>query len=66
MKNSDDELLEVLRELRQTYPDWRIGQLVCNVALWARGAEVSAVWDVEDSEFIETARKHLQHRKQSH
>jgi hypothetical protein len=66
MRISDAELLEVLRELRQTYPDWRLGQMVCNVAAWARGTDKSAVWDVEDLEFIETARKHLQHRKQSH
>jgi hypothetical protein len=65
MKISDDELFEVLRELRRTYPDWRLGQLVCNVATWARGADKTAVWDVEDSEFIQTAREHLKHQKQS-
>ena len=65
MKISDDELLVALRELRRTYPDWRLGQLVCNVATWARGADKAAVWDLEDSEFIQTALEHLKHRKQS-
>jgi hypothetical protein len=60
MSSTDTELLEVINELRRAYPEWRFGQLVCNVATWARGAEASAVWDVEDAEFIRTAREHLQ------
>ncbi len=63
MSSSDTELLEVIRELRRVYPDWRFGQMVCNVATWARGAEASAAWDVEDAEFIRTAREHLQRRQ---
>jgi hypothetical protein len=59
MKVSDEELLELLRELRRIYPDWRLGQIVCNVAAWARGSDKGAVWDLEDSEFIQTAREHL-------
>jgi hypothetical protein len=64
MKISDDELLEVLREFRQVYPHWRFGQMVCNIAQWARGPVVSAVYDVEDDEFVKTAREHLRKKKE--
>ena len=63
MKISNDELLEALRELRSRYPDWRLGQLVCNVTVWAKGTDKNAIWDLDDSEFIAAARKHLQKSK---
>ncbi len=64
MKISDDELMEVLREFRQAYPDFRFGQMVCSIAEWARGPVVSAVYDVEDDEFVKTAREHLRKKKE--
>jgi hypothetical protein len=60
MKNSKDELLEALHKLRARYPDWRLGQLVCNVTVWAKGTDKNAIWDLEDSEFIKAAKEHLQ------
>ena len=50
------EYCEVLMALSQHYPDWRLGQLVANVADWAD----ENVWDVEDERWIEAARLHLQ------
>ena len=35
VKISDDELFAVLREIRKKYPDWRLGQLVSNLTIWA-------------------------------
>ena len=61
----DQEVFEALRAMRAQYPDWRMGQLVCNLATWARGAQPSAVWDVEDRELINTAREHLRKRGQN-
>jgi hypothetical protein len=58
------EVLQVLAELSDLYPDMRIGQLVENVAMWAKGPEEGAAWDVEDEEFLETAREHLERRLQ--
>jgi hypothetical protein len=64
MRESDDqELFEVLRDMHAQYPNWRFGQLVCNVATWACGAQASSVWDVEDQELIKAAREHMQKRK---
>ena len=38
------ELLATIAELSQRYPDWRLGQLVANVAGWAD----QEIWDIED------------------
>lgn len=50
-----NELLEALGELSRQYPDWRMGQLICNVAGWS---DVE-VWDLEDGELLEVVRNHL-------
>ena len=46
------ELLATIAELSQRYPDWRLGQLVANVAGWAD----QEIWDVEDEQLLEAAR----------
>jgi hypothetical protein len=53
------EVLRVVEELSERYPDMRFGQLVANFASLARGPVPESVYDVEDEEFIATARKHL-------
>ena len=40
-----DELVEVLYEIRSLFPDWRLGQLVANLAV-AAGRD-GEIWDVE-------------------
>ena len=50
------ELLATIAELLRRYPDWRLGQLVANVAGWAD----QEVWDIEDEHLLEAARVHLQ------
>ena len=50
------ELLATIAELSRRYPDWRLGQLVANVAGWAD----QEVWDIEDEHLLEAARAHLQ------
>jgi hypothetical protein len=50
------ELIQAISELRQRYPQWRLGQLIANVAGWAD----HDVWDVEDEQFLAAAREHLQ------
>jgi hypothetical protein len=52
------DLLTVMAELCQRYPDWRFGQLISNVAGWAD----QEIWDVEDKELLQAARSHLQER----
>jgi hypothetical protein len=50
------ELLATIAELSQRYPDWRLGQLVANVAGWAD----QEIWDIEDEQLLEAARVHMQ------
>lgn len=57
MKNQHrSELLAAIMELSKRYPDWRLGQLIANVAGWTD----HDVWDVEDEQLLEAARAHLQ------
>jgi hypothetical protein len=49
------ELWAALAELSRRYPDWRLGQLIANVADWAD----QGVWDVEDADLLRVARRHL-------
>jgi hypothetical protein len=50
------DLLKALAELCQRYPQWRLGQLVANVAGWAD----QDLWDVEDEQLLAAAQLHLQ------
>jgi hypothetical protein len=49
------ELFDAIAELSRHYPDWRLGQLVSNVAGWA---DVD-LWDIEDEQLLAAARAHL-------
>jgi hypothetical protein len=48
-------LLEAIAALCRRYPDWRLGQLVANVAGWAD----QDVWDAEDEQLLAAAQLHL-------
>jgi hypothetical protein len=44
------ELFLRLAELRTLLPEMRVGQLIANLSVLARGAEPGAIWDMEDDE----------------
>lgn len=46
------ELFSRLEELSQACPEMRVGQLLANLAVAARGTEPGAVWDMEDDELL--------------
>ncbi len=48
-------LLKRVDELSRRYPDWRLGQLLCNVAGWAD----ADAWDAEDEQLLAAAEAHL-------
>ena len=50
------ELLALVAELSERYPDWRLGQLIANVSGWAD----QDVWEVEDEPLLEAMRLHLE------
>ena len=55
------QLLEAIEELHKQHPNWRFGQLVANVSIFAKDPVNTAVWDVEDEEFLKAAQDHLAH-----
>jgi hypothetical protein len=55
------DLLEVISELGRRYPDWRMGQLIANIAGWAD----QEIWDIEDEQLLKAAQLHLQQMKPS-
>jgi len=54
------ELLRVLDELSAQCPDVRFGQLMANLATLAKGPAVEAIWDAEDEELLQAARRQLE------
>jgi len=57
-----DELLEAMSELRVLFPDWRMGQLVANLATSA-GAKDGAIWDIEDDQLLLAARRLIERNR---
>jgi hypothetical protein len=50
------ELLEVIRRISAVYPDFRLGQLICNLTMEGRGPEFGDIWEVEDEQLIPVAK----------
>ena len=59
-----DELLTALAELSKVHPDWRLGQMIANLAMSAGLTEPSAIWDLEDDKALAAARRLLERHKQ--
>ncbi|MCB9765444.1 MAG: hypothetical protein H6739_37060 [Alphaproteobacteria bacterium] len=57
------QVMAALLALWEAYPDWRIGQLVANVAMMARGVEPGAVWEMSSQEVVEAVERHLARRR---
>ena len=53
------ELLKLIEELSAACPEYRLGQMILNLAFMAREDGDRHAWNVEDAELIEAARKHL-------
>jgi hypothetical protein len=54
------ELLKVLTELSEQFPEVRLGQLISNLAALTKGPQVETIWDAEDKELLEAAKKQLE------
>lgn len=50
------ELLAVLAELGRIRPEWRLGQLIANLAMTAGRLDSGGVWDLEDGEALAAAK----------
>ena len=58
-----EELMAALSELRALFPDWRMGQLVANLAMAAGGTDAGAIWDVEDEQLLAAARRLIERNR---
>jgi hypothetical protein len=58
-----DELLEAMSELRVLFPDWRMGQLVANLATAAGATDAAAIWDVDDAQLLVAARRLIERNR---
>ena len=61
---TSDELLKAIATLQAIFPDWRLAQLVANLATAAGAADADAIWDVEDELLLIAARRLIE-RNQS-
>ena len=52
------EVLDEVEQLWRRHPDWRLGQLICNLAAWSDPNEGSP-YDLEDVELLAEIRRHL-------
>ena len=57
----NDELIATLSDLRTLSPEWRLGQLVANLALAA--GKGGAIWDVDDDELLAAARRLIERNR---
>ena len=53
------DLINALNKLKELHPNWRFGQLVENVSVWAKGPIKGATWEVTDEEWIYAAKNHI-------
>lgn len=51
-------VLQEIEKVWRLHPDWRLGQLVCNLAAWIDASQ-NIVWDVEDDALIAEAQQHV-------
>ena len=56
------ELLAALAELGRTHPNWRLGQMLANLAMTAGRLDAGGVWDLEDEEALAAAQQLLGRR----
>jgi hypothetical protein len=57
-------ILQEIERIWRLHPDWRLGQLVCNLAAWADPTQ-NVVWDVEDDILVAEAQRHLEQNAES-
>jgi hypothetical protein len=56
------KLLEAMAELGRLHPNWRMGQMLANLAMASGRLEAGGVWDLDDDEALEAARQLLNQR----
>ena len=63
MRNPDriPQVLAEIERMWQRYPDWRLGQLICNLTIWA-DHDATSPYDIEDDALVAQVERHLSQR----
>jgi hypothetical protein len=59
------ELMHALVQLAHLRPEWRLGQLISNLATTAGRTDSGCVWNLEDEEALEAARTLIEQYSQA-
>lgn len=59
------DLFAALAPLSDIRPDWRMGQMIANLAMTAGRLDASGVWDLEDVEAWEAANTLIEQHAES-
>jgi hypothetical protein len=64
MNPTQERLLATLMELTKLFPEWRHGQMICNLTSMAKFEEstkdpAGTIWDIEDEELLAAAEEFL-------
>ena len=59
------ELLAALGELGTMHPNWRLGQMLANLAMVAGRLDPGGAWDLEDDEALAAARELLRRQAET-
>ena len=60
-----DKLIAAMSELRDLFPDWRVGQLLANLVTAAGGTDAGAIWNMEDEQLLAAARRLIERNRES-
>lgn len=60
MSPCQKELIKVIGEILEAYPDYRLGQLVTNLPLLVGQGTADAASIIEDDVMLEAAKQHLE------
>jgi hypothetical protein len=67
MSPAREKILLLLAQMSERYPEWRLGQMVANVASFARQPTEphdTGIWEVEDEEMLAALERHLKQAKE--
>jgi hypothetical protein len=56
LEETRTELLAALAEVSRLCPEWRLGQLVANLATTAGRLDLGGVWELDDAEALAAAK----------
>ena len=59
------ELLAALSELSRLRPQWRLGQMMANLATTAGRVDAGGVWELEDEEALAAAKSLIEQYSQA-